>query len=184
MTPPLLAAFQAGRADRLHVPSALAARGFSLRSASAQDLPFLRQLYGEARAAEMDAVAWPAQARDQFLDSQFALQHAHYLSFFADADFLLLERAGEVLGRLYLQRHAPSFLIIDITLLRSLHGQGIGSALIAEIQQRASDHACAVQLHVHLHNTRAARLYRKLGFEPQAIEGAHQLMEWLGPASV
>lgn len=176
--PPVLAAFPAGRAEHLHVPVALVGRGFVLRPAGAVDLPFLRQLYGEARAAEMAAVPWSEPAKKQFLDSQFALQHAHYLAYFADADFLLLERAGEAVGRIYLQRRPPDFLIIDISLVRSLHGQGIGTSLIAAVQQLAATRSCAVQLHVDARNERARRLYRKLGFEPRAMEGAHQLMRW------
>ncbi|KRF00543.1 hypothetical protein ASG87_12670 [Frateuria sp. Soil773] len=174
------AAFPAGRADRLHAPPALAGREFALRPAVAGDLAFLRRLYGQVRAAELAAVPWPDAVKEQFLDSQFALQHRHYLVHFADADFLLLERAGEAVGRLYLQRRAPDYLIVDISLLDDQQGQGVGGALIDAVQQRAAAEGCGVRLHVEMHNERARRLYERLGFAPLAIEGAHRLMRWPG----
>lgn len=173
-----LANFPAGRADRLQVPAGLAARGFALRPASSSDLPFLRQLYGQARAAELAAVPWPQAAKTQFLDSQFALQHRHYLSHFADADFLLLESGGSAAGRLYLWRRAPDFLIVDISLLDELQGQGVGRSLIAAVQERATAEGCGVQLHVDPHNLGARRLYDRLGFSRQSTEGSHLLMRW------
>ena len=177
MQPPL-ADFPAGRADRLQVPAGLATRGFALRPARSNDLPFLRRLYGQARAAELAAVPWQQAAKMQFLDSQFALQHRHYLSHFADADFLLLESAGSAVGRLYLWRRGPDFLIVDISLLGDLQGQGVGRSLIASVQERAAAEGCGVRLHVDPHNLGARRLYDRLGFLLQSIEGSHLLMRW------
>lgn len=176
-----LASFPVGRADRLHAPPALAGQGFALRPAGPGDLPFLRRLYGQTRAAELALAPWPEAAKAQFLDSQFALQHRHYLTHFADADFLLLERAGEAAGRLYLQCRAPDFLIVDISLLDDRQGQGVGSALIAAVLQRAGAEGCGVQLHVDLRNERALHLYERLGFVSMAVEGAHRLMRWSPP---
>ena len=174
------ATFPAGRADHLHVPAGLAAHGLRLRPARADDLPFLRRLYGETRAAELAGVPWPEAVREQFLDSQFALQHRHYVNHFADADFLVLERGGDPVGRLYLQRAAPDFLIVDISLLGCVQGQGMGRGLIAAVQEMAVAEGSGVQLHVDVRNVRAQCLYRRLGFallSPEP-EGAHLRMRW------
>lgn len=175
---PLPAAFPAGRAERLQVPAELVARDFALRPAVPDDLPFLRVLYGHTRAVELAAVPWPDAVKATFLDSQFALQHRHYLAHFAAADFLLLEHGGEAVGRLYLCRRAPDFLIVDIALLSSAQGQGVGRCLIAAVQQRAAAQGCGVQLHVDPHNERARRLYARLGFRQQSTEGTRLLMRW------
>ena len=100
-------------------PPTLVARGFALRAAMPTDLPALRRLHADTRADEMACVPWPAGLKQSFLDQQFDLQHTHYLQHYGDADFLVVERDGEVLGRLYLQRKAPEHLVVDISLLAS-----------------------------------------------------------------
>lgn len=178
------ATFPAGRAEHLHVPAGLAVQRLRLRPARAEDLPFLRRLYSESRAAELAAVPWPEAAKRAFLDSQFALQHRHYLAHYADADFLLLEQAGKPVGRLYVHPQVPDHLIVDISLLRQHRGRGIGRSLIAAVQERAALEGCGVTLHVSQYNEAAWRLYRRLGFEDVAVEGAHRLMRWTGTRSV
>lgn len=170
--------FPAGHADHPQVPAGLAERGLALRPALASDLPFLRRLYGQNRAAELAAMAWPTATGEAFLDSQFGLQHRHYVSHFADADFLVLEQHGDAVGRLYLQRAAPDFLIVDISLLAVVQGQGIGGELIASVQAMAAAKRCGIQLHVDRRNAGAQRLYLRLGFEPASLEGAHVRMRW------
>jgi len=101
--------FPAARTDVAHVVAGLGGDSLTLRPAGSADMPFLRQLYGETREAELAAVGWPDAVQAPFLDSQFGLQHRHYISHYADADFLLLEQGKEALGRLCLQRTAPDF---------------------------------------------------------------------------
>lgn len=178
--------FPAARADVAHVAVGLGSRGLTLRSAGPADMRFLRQLYGETRAAELAATGWPDAVQTQFLDSQFGLQHRHYVSHYADADFLLLEQGKEALGRLYLQRSAPDFLIVDISLLRRAQGRGIGSRLIVAVQKLAAAAGCGVQLHVDQRNLGAQRLYRRLGFEPidREVAQAYLRMRWHATAAV
>jgi ribosomal protein S18 acetylase RimI-like enzyme len=177
--------FPAAHADVPHVTAGLTVDGVALRPAGPADLPFLRHLYGETRADELAAVAWPEAARAPFLDSQFGLQHRHYVSHYADADFLVLEQGDAALGRLYLQRGVPDFLIVDISLLRCAQGKGIGSRLIAAVQELAAAAGCGVQLHVDLRNLGAQRLYRRLGFEPtgRGAAEAYLHMRWRASAA-
>jgi ribosomal protein S18 acetylase RimI-like enzyme len=104
-------------------------------------------------------------ARRAFLDSQFDLQHRHYIGHYANAAFLIVERAGSPLGRLYLHADGDTLHIIDILLLSAVRGQGVGTALLAHVQQLARDGACnAVELSVLRENAGALRLYQRLGF--------------------
>jgi len=166
------------RGDRLVAPAALRARGIALRAARDADLPWLRDLYASTRSAELAAVPWPETAKRAFLDQQFALQHAHYLRHFADADFLIVETAQAPLGRLYLQRGAAQHVLVDISLLPAWRGQGMGTALIAQAQALAAAAGCALSLHVLHANPDAQRLYARLGFVAGDASDTHLEMHW------
>jgi ribosomal protein S18 acetylase RimI-like enzyme len=171
--------FPPGNPDRPTVPEALAIEGIAFRPASAQDLPFLRRLYGGFRAAELAMVPWPARAKESFLEEQFALQHRHFVTQFPRADFLVLERERTPIGRFYLDRSAPYHLIVDIGFLPDWRGRGLGAALIAATKARArAAGAQGVELHVAPNNPGARRLYERLGFRAVGTTGAHVRLQW------
>ena len=162
----------------MQTPASLTGRGFSLRALRDDDLPWLRDLYASTRAEEMAPVPWPAIAKRQFLDQQFALQHQHYLQHFGDSDFLAIERKGQPVGRYYLQRVAPEHLIVDISLFPAARGQGIGAALIEQSQREAAALGRGMHLHVHASNVGARRLYERLGFVGSEMQPQYQAMHW------
>jgi ribosomal protein S18 acetylase RimI-like enzyme len=152
--------------------------GFTLRGAQSADLPFLRDLYASLRADELAALGWPEHAKQAFLDSQFSLQHHHYVSHFAPSDFLLIEQAATPLGRFYLHRHAADFLLLDIALLPRWQNRGIGSSLIRHAQREAHRAGASLSLHVERRNLAARRLYQRLDFAAVGSEGLHLRMRW------
>lgn len=170
--------FPPGRDGRLATPGLLRARGISLRPACDDDLPCLRVLYATTRADELARVPWPEAAKRDFLDSQFALQHLHYLSHYGEADFLIIEGQGRSLGRYYLHRGEPDYLIIDISIDPAARNQGIAGALIVQTQRDATERGCGVQLHVQIDNSGAQRLYGRLGFSAVEDLGSHRRMRW------
>jgi len=156
----------------------------SWRTAQNEDLPFFRRLYADVRAAELDAAAWPEALRQTFLDSQFALQHRHYTAHFQPADYLVIEDAGAPVGRLYLHRNDVEANVIDIALLSSTRGRGIGSALLRLVQQTAlNDGLGSVMLHVEHRNPAARRLYERMGFVAEEDIGSHLRMRWMAAAA-
>ncbi|HEU0152876.1 MAG TPA: GNAT family N-acetyltransferase [Arenimonas sp.] len=160
-------------------PAYLLDRGFRLRAAGDADLPGLAALYADTRAEEMAGVPWPQVAKQGFLDQQFQLQHRHYVTHYADADFMVVEREGRLCGRYYLQRTPPEHLVVDISLLATFRGQGLGAAMIRATQAEAAALGCGVGLHVVRNNTGAWRLYQRLGFEDcDGGTATHQRMRW------
>ena len=125
----------------------------------------MRELYGALRAEELNPLPWPEAAKQAFLDYQFALQHRHYVHYYAPGDFLLIEHGQTPIGRIYLHHGSPDFLLVDIALMPAWRDQGIGTALIRAAQDtahRAS--ARSLVLHVEQRNSAARRLYERLGF--------------------
>jgi len=154
--------------------------GLSLRRAGESDLPFLRRLYGDVRAEELAAVPWAGDTRARFLDSQFALQHTHYVTHFPRGDFLVVERDGRAVGRLYLDEREADVHIVDIGLLSSVRGHGIGTTLLRRQMTRVATRGGGVTLQVDVANVRARALYRRLGFVPhgKATSVSHTPMRW------
>jgi ribosomal protein S18 acetylase RimI-like enzyme len=165
------------------LPYQLRQEGYALRLAAESDLLFLRELYAWSRAEELALVLWPEGAQAVFLDSQFALQHRHFVHYFSDAEFLILEYKNEPIGRFYVSRQKEDWLVIDIGLIPAYRGKGLGSALLMQLLAAAEQGgARSVALHVEQRNVRAHKLYRKLGFRDESLEGFHQLMRWPVPA--
>ena len=158
-------------------------RGVSLRRVEPRDEEFLLRLYAETRADEMDVLPWAPADKDAFVRMQFRAQQAHYKTYSPSADFLLVERDGASIGRLYLQRSADEVRIVDISLLADFRGSGIGTHLIREVLQDAAAAGKPVRLHVDRFN-RALALYSRLGFHRIADEGVYYLLEWTAPESL
>ncbi|AUB80431.1 GNAT family N-acetyltransferase [Candidatus Thiodictyon syntrophicum] len=134
------------------------------RPATAADLAFLYQVYADSRAPEMALVAaWDEAQKAAFLRSQFEAQHTHYHQHYPDAHFDLILRDGQPIGRLYTCRLPGELRLMDIALLAAARGQGIGTALLADLVRAADQSALPVTLYVEGHNP-ARRLYERLGF--------------------
>lgn len=146
--------------------------------AAEADLPFLRRLYRTTREDELAVTGWPEAAKQAFCDSQFELQHAHYVRQYPGGEFLLLRAGHEAVGRLYCDATGDSVHLIDISFLPAWRGRGTGSAVLREMQERAAAAGKAVTLHVLAQNTHAAALYRRFGFVAGVKNGAHVAMRW------
>lgn len=147
------------------------------RSATDTDLPFLRALYASTREDEMRLLDWAQEQVDAFLDQQFRAQHTYYHEQFPDAAFLVVEREGAPIGRIYLDRRTDELRLVDIALIPEARNQGLGEALLLDLLDEARAAELPVRIHVERFNP-AMRLYLRLGFQPIEDQGIYQLMEW------
>jgi GNAT superfamily N-acetyltransferase len=132
------------------------------------DLPFVAALYAATRAEEMASTGWPAEMQAAFLDQQHRAQHGYYRTAWPDGEWLLIERGGEPIGRLYLAEEQGTLLLVDISLLPAARGSGLGTAILSDL---LAEETRPVELHVERFNP-ARRLYERLGFgvvEEQAV---------------
>jgi ribosomal protein S18 acetylase RimI-like enzyme len=142
--------------------AAAAAFDITYRPETDADLPFVAALYASTRADELAATGWPDEMRAAFLEQQHRAQHAHYRAVHPDGEWLLVERGGAPVGRLYLAAQDDMLLIVDISLLPAMRGTGLGTAILTDVLAAETR---PVQLHVERTN-RARRLYERLGFVP------------------
>lgn len=155
--------------------NAAAGLGVSCRRFTENDLPFVAALYASTRREELAMTGWPAEAQAAFLEQQHEAQHSHYSIHYSDADWLILERDGAAIGRLYVNDEPERLHVIDISLVPASRAQGIGGAVLRDVLELARQRGKAVTIHVEKNNP-ARRLYDRLGFETVEDCGIYDLM--------
>lgn len=156
--------------------------GLQLRTIDDADLPFLERVYASTRTEELAQTDWDEAQIAAFLRFQFNAQHQHYTTHYHDAQFCVIEQAGNPVGRLYLHWRRDELRIVDIALLPDARGHGWGSDLLEALMQRASAEGKSVSIHVEQMNP-AMRLYQRLGFQRIGEHGVYHLMQWRPDAS-
>lgn len=149
--------------------------GVSYRLFTDEDLPFVAELYASTRRDEVAMTGWPTEMQEAFLDQQHEAQHRHYSLHFADAEWLIIEREAEAVGRLYLRSLPENLHIIDISLLPESRRKGIGGAIMQDILDHARELGKGVTIHVERNNP-ARALYTRLGFEMIEDRGVYDFL--------
>jgi len=147
------------------------------RAATPDDVPFLRALYATTRTEEMQMVPWTDEQKAVFLDMQFSAQKQHYEDFYPECEFLVIELAGEPIGRLYVDRREDEIEVIDIALLPAYRARGIGKMLLEEIIAEGKASNRRITIYVE-HNNPARHLYDRLGFRHIDTNGIYHFLEW------
>lgn len=149
----------------------------TLRNATSEDVAFLCVVYSSTRTEELALTDWSDEQKAVFCQMQFEAQDAHYRAYYPGAVFSVIERNGEAIGRLYVDRWTNEIRIMDITLLPIYRGRGAGGFLLGLLQDEARHAGKILSIHVEKMNP-ALRLYERLGFVPVEDKGIHLLMNW------
>lgn len=142
-----------------------------------EDEVFLRRVFASTREEEFRAVGWPPAVLTAFLDQQFDAQRTHYRREYGASSFDVVTLDGEPVGRLYVDRAPADLCVVDIALLPTARGRGIGGRLMRALLDEAAAAGRAVILHVETNNP-AFGWYQRLGFLPQGEPGVYQEMRW------
>jgi len=153
----------------------------SLRTIRETDREILSHIYFSTRKDEIEqATQWTSDQKQNFLVFQFNAQHTYYIQNYPGANFWIIEKNRQPIGRLYLDTNFDnrSIRIIDITLLPEWRSIGIGGQLLSDIIAFAKTMNRGVSIHVESFNP-AMRLYKRLGFDLVSItNGVYHLLEW------
>ena len=167
------------------MPAALASLGYAFRHATQADAAFERILFETTRPDAAFLAAWPEATRRTFLDQQFHFQTVHYRRTYPQAFRGIVLAHHEPIGRLILDRAVEEWCMLDIALLPSWRGLGLGQALIETIQAEAAqaEHPASITLMVDMSNP-ARRLYERLGFKATAESMPNVVMAWYPTAQL
>jgi GNAT superfamily N-acetyltransferase len=142
---------------------------------TSEDLPFVAELYASTRRWEVALLGWPRDVQDTFLAQQHEGQHRHYMAHYPGAEWLIVERAGRPIGRLYLYEGKREVRVVDVSLVADCRGAGVGGAILRDVLDDAQGRGKSVSIHVEKNNP-ARRLYERLGFVLAEDRGVYDLM--------
>jgi len=155
-----------------------AAFGLTYRDLVAEDLPFIAALYASTRTEELEPTGWPEEVKSAFLAQQHDAQHRHYQAHYPGAEWLIVERDGAAIGRIYLHERETEVRLIDIALLPANRRAGVGGAMIGDLIEWADALSKSISLHVEPNNP-IRPYYLRLGFVSLGMAGAYEAMERL-----
>lgn len=159
----------------------------SLRLATEEDRPFLVRVYGGTREEELSVTDWSREQKDAFIEMQFTAQDTYWREHYVGAEFFVIERRNndgslEGIGRLYLHDRTQELRLMDIALLPTFRGQGVGTYLLRQLFERVTAEGKTLTIHVEQFNP-ALALYERLGFRRIGEFGAYFLLEWKSEGS-
>jgi ribosomal protein S18 acetylase RimI-like enzyme len=155
----------------------------TLRDATPSDRAFLLALYISTRADEFAQFGWPPDMERAFMQLQFEAQRGDYERRHPRARCRIVELRACPIGRLWTARERDRIVVLDISIVSDLRGQGIGTECLRGVQRQAANAGLAVELQVVVGNP-AQHLYERLGFRPVGESGVRQEMSWrLEPAA-
>lgn len=134
-------------------------------------------VFESTRIDEFRAAGLDAQTIRDLLDQQFSMQDAYYRRHYSKARFDIVLSGDTAIGRLYHDWNPESgeVRVIDIALLPSWRGAGIGTRLMKAVVAEAARQSMTVGLYVEFNNPVRA-LYRRLGFEGIGENGVYEHM--------
>ena len=148
-----------------------------LRDATDADADFLRRLYASTRTDLLAQTGWDEAMLQSLIDLQFEAQRRGYAAQHPHARCRIAEHDAERIGRLWTDRSAKPWWLLDIALLPEWRAAGWGTVMLQGLLDDARQAGVAVRLHVEPGNP-ARRLYRRLGFAGRGAAGPHEEMEW------
>ena len=108
---------------------------------------------------------------------QFEAQRGDYERRFPGARCRIVELRRCPVGRLWTARDGGSVVVLDISIVAELRGQGIGAECLRGVQRQAAAAGLAVELQV-VSGNRAQGLYERMGFRTVGEPGVRQAMAW------
>src|SRR4051812_28953022 len=144
---------------------------YRLRSAEPEDSEELFRIHCEAMGDYL---------RRAFPDWSETTDREHHDKSMQQGRAQVIAVGDRVVGLLEVVPSGDALWVLRIELDSSVHGHGLGSAVMRDLQRRARDDGRGVELDVFPHNP-ARRLYERLGFKEIGRDGPSIKMRWDPP---
>ncbi len=144
---------------------------FELRPATEDDYDFLYALHATTMR-EAVAATWG-------WDEEY--QRRHFAEKWDPAPRRIVVAAGQDVGMVQVEQYAHEIFLALIEIAPPWQGQGLGTALIRQVQARAQAAGLPLTLHVLKANAGGRRLYERLGFRVVNERWDRYIMVWRAP---
>ncbi len=138
--------------------------------------PFFFTVYANSREAEISSWGWPQEEQREFLRMQYQCQQRSYQMQYPHLESRVIYVEGIQAGRILLAETKAGKVLVDIGLLSEFQNQGIGTALLHELQEE-TESGESLRLAV-LKTNPARRLYERLGFQILEVSEPYLTMIW------
>lgn len=147
---------------------------FYVRQITEKDEAFRYQLFTETAGAD-----FMAMVGDKYLlEMQYRARNMNYATSFPGAEErLICLPDGRPVGRLQVYLQPGVMRLVDIGLLESHRGQGIGTTVLKNLQQQCQDEGSELELQV-ARTSRAEKLYLQMGFLVTGQDAIYTQMRW------
>jgi GNAT superfamily N-acetyltransferase len=158
------------RPDRFAILYPMTSPAWTLRRARPEDREFLLALKEAAMRPYVEQVwGWDDAEQAAYFDERFVPEH-----------WQIIQVGGQDAGVLIVEEDAEQVYLAEIEVLPAWQGQGIGTAAIGSLMERATATGKPLNLRVLHVNTRARALYERLGFRPYKEIDTHIYLRWEG----
>lgn len=161
----------------------IGAPDLNIRTEVEQDTAFLERLNRSTRQ-DLLQLGLPEALIDNLIQMQFHAQQTGYRTQFPDAEYAVIEKNGEAIGRLVTDKNDEAIRLVYIAFLPHERNRGYGRRLIQSLQAEASGANKPLTLSVDRQNMQAKHLYLSSGFQVGNDDGANLEMIWLGSERV
>jgi ribosomal protein S18 acetylase RimI-like enzyme len=149
-----------------------------VRNAEPEDEPLLFALFFEVKAAEFAATGLAEAQFLPLIEMQYRGRKLTYEAQYPEAESLILiGEDGKPAGRLLLDRKPDCWRVVDIAVLASRRGRGLGTRVLTQCKERCSAAGVRLELQVAAGNP-ARRLYEQLGFQITRGNAVSVEMAW------
>ena len=150
----------------------------SLRRVTDADEEFLVAVYASTRAAELAQVDWDQGQKDAFVRWQFGLQKEEYNARYPSARYEVILVDETPAGRIWVGTDDKQIRLLDIALLPEFQNRGVGTYLLKQLMDEATQARKVLRHMVFVLNDNAHRFYERLGFQVIEDLGGYKHMEW------
>lgn len=157
--------------------------GISVRPARSGDRSFFKKLYRSSRT-DLEALNLEPDLFQSILDMQVRAREVGHGTDHPNGIEFILEKLGDSVGRLAVGPDRGGMRIIDLTFIPALRNQGLGTAVIAALQQAATAMKAPLTATVLATNPDLHTALVLLGFRDVEASQSAVMMEWRPGAAV
>lgn len=154
----------------------------NIRPEAEQDMAFVEKLYRSTRE-DLLQLGLPEAHIGNLISMQFHAQRTGYRMQFPDAEYSIIEKKGEAIGYLIINKNDESIRLVYIAFLPYERNKGYGRRLLQTLQSEAAIANKPLTLSVDPLNIPAKHLYFSSGFQVKNDDGSNLEMIWLGHAT-